>query len=162
MRLRQEIPLEGESLLFHHLIRISLPVFQSDLHQVLSCGQAFHDNAFQALVLRAHEAALQVVKFDLCGLHIWGILQVKFILHGVGIEHIRADEGSCFYNGIVIVVDDNIECFGMATLLSSSTIILPKFLPYSRSRQWRCQMTFRSLSIFTTETWLGLNWLCVK
>ena len=41
-------------LFLHHLVRISLPILHSDLHQVLPWREALQVDAFQSLALRAH------------------------------------------------------------------------------------------------------------
>ena len=82
---------KGKVLFFHHLVRISLPILQGDLHQVLPWHEALQVDAFQAIALCAHQAALQVVKLDLCGLYVGRVLQVEPVLGGVGVEEV----GTC-------------------------------------------------------------------
>ena len=97
-------------LFLHHLVRKALPVFQRHLHEILPWGEALHVQAFQALALRAHKAALQVVELDLLGLHIWRVLQVEPVLGGVGVVHVGAEEGFGFGDAFgVFVVDEIIE-----------------------------------------------------
>ena len=83
-------------LFLHHLVRKHLPVFQSDLHQVLPWREALQVDAFYALTLRAHQAALQVVKLDLLGLHVGRVLHAELVLGGVGEEQVGTDEGFRF------------------------------------------------------------------
>ena len=89
--LNKYFPLYFCFLFLHHLVRISLPILQGDLHQVLSRREALQVDAFQFFALCANEAALQVVKLDLGGLH-----EVDLVLCGVGVEQVGTDEGFRF------------------------------------------------------------------
>ena len=44
--------------------------------------------AFEAIALRAHQAPFQVVKLYAFGRYIGGVLQVKHVLGGVGVEQV--------------------------------------------------------------------------
>ena len=83
-------------LFLHHLVRISLPILHSDLHKILPRREALQVDAFQFFALCANEAALQVVKLDLGGLHVGRVLQVDLVLCGVGVEQVGTDEGFRF------------------------------------------------------------------
>ena len=56
--LNKYFPLYFCFLFLHHLVRISLPILQGDLHQVLPWREALQVDAFYALTLRAHQASL--------------------------------------------------------------------------------------------------------
>ena len=88
--LNKYFPLYFCFLFLHHLVRISLPILHSDLHEALQV------DAFQFFALCANEAALQVVKLDLGGLHVGRVLQVDLVLCGVGVEQVGTDEGFRF------------------------------------------------------------------
>ena len=75
-------------LFLHHLIRKYLAVLQHDAHRVSACGQTGHIEAFQILALCLHQAALQVVEFDLLGCYVGRVLQMKLVLGGVGVEQV--------------------------------------------------------------------------
>ena len=68
--LNKYFPLYFCFLFLHHLVRISLPILHSDLHKILPRREALQVDAFQFFALCANEAALQVVKLDLGGLHV--------------------------------------------------------------------------------------------
>ena len=78
----------------HHLIREHLPVLQCHLHHILPCRKALQIEAFEAIALRAHQAALQVVKLYAFGRYIGRVLQVKLVLGGVGVEEVGAEFSS--------------------------------------------------------------------
>ena len=94
--LNKYFPLYFCFLFLHHLVRVHFPILQGDLHQVLPWREALQVDAFQFFALCANEAALQVVKLDLGGLHVGRVLQVDLVLCGVGVEQVGTDEGFRF------------------------------------------------------------------
>lgn len=94
-------------LFLHHFIRKHFSVFQCHLHQVLPRRDALHLHAFQAVVLEAHYAALQVVELDFGGPHIGRVLQVEPVLGGIGIIIVGTDAGLPVINDPSVVLDDN-------------------------------------------------------
>ena len=98
----------GRSLFLHHLVRKHLSALQGDAQRVGASRKALHANALQARGLAAHQAALQVEKFDPGGRYVGRVLQVEDVFGGIGPEAIRADaDAVLLVNAVVVVVDDD-------------------------------------------------------
>ena len=96
--------------LLHHLLRKHLPALQNNAHHVSTHRQTAHINTLKAAVLRAYQAALQVVELDLLGLNIRGKLYMQLVFYGVGIEAVGANFYAAFvHSDCAVVVEDNIE-----------------------------------------------------
>ena len=78
-------------LFLHHLVGEHRAVFESDAHRVGARGEALQGKAFEGVALGAHEAALQVLKLYLRGLHVGREVQVQRIPGGVRVVGVGAD-----------------------------------------------------------------------
>ena len=103
-------------LFLHTLTRKHLAVLQCHLHHILPCRKTLQIEAFEAIALRAHDAALQVVKLYGFGRYIRGELQVKLVLGGVGVEEVGADLDSSFLTAYR-AVRQHLESFVISVLI---------------------------------------------
>ena len=95
-------------LFLHHLVRKRLAAFEGDAQRVGAGREVSHADALQARGLAAHEAALQVEKFDPGGRYVGRELQAEEVFRGIGPEAIRADADAVLpRDAVVVVVDDD-------------------------------------------------------